>query len=93
MTDVLAYFLLSRDYEKDDYSTSYITTTIVNTRRNYCWKNFGGKLFHISTYEHIKPEEIEFIASTLEETSKFIMDTRESQTLIIQLLLKKHFER
>ncbi len=82
--DALAYSLLTMDYEKDDYNTPRIAGVITKTGEAYIGiithesiiveKIPKGKAFHISTYEHIKPAEIEFIASNSEESAKFIID-------------------
>lgn len=82
--DALAYSLLTMDYEKDDYNTPRIAGAITKSGEAYIGivthegiiveKIPEGKSFHISTYEHIKPEEIEFIASNSEEAAQFITD-------------------
>lgn len=82
--DALAYSLLTMDYEKDDYNTPRIAGAITKSGEAYIGivthegiiveKIPKGKSFHISTYEHIKPEEIEFIASNSKEAAQFITD-------------------
>ncbi len=82
--DSIALSLLSMDYEKDDFNTPRIAgaTTIggdsyigiVTHEDLIVEKVKNGKSAYISTYEHIKPQAVNFHASNAEDAAQFIMD-------------------
>ncbi len=82
--DSIALSLLSMDYEKDDFKTPRIAgaTTIqgdsyigiVTHEDLIVQKVETGKCAYISTYEHTKPQIVDFNANNAKEAAKFIMD-------------------
>jgi IMP cyclohydrolase len=82
--DSIALSLLSMDYEKDDFNTPRIAgaTTIdgdsyigiVTHEDLIVEKVENGKCAYISTYEHIKPQNVDFKAANAKEAAQFIMD-------------------
>jgi len=82
--DSIALTLLTMDYEKDDFNTPRIAgaTTmggesyigIVTKESVIVEKVNTGECSYISTYEHIKPNYVEFICSNADEAAQFIFD-------------------
>ena len=82
--DSIALSLLSMDYEKDDFKTPRIAgaTTlqgdsfigIVTHEDLIVQKVETGKCAYISTYEHTKPQIVDFNANNAKEAAEFIMD-------------------
>jgi len=82
--DSIALSLLSMDYEKDDFNTPRIAgaTTIdgdsyigiVTHEDLIVEKVENGKCAYISTYEHIKPQNVDFKAANAKEAAQFIKD-------------------
>ena len=82
--DSIALSLLSMDYEKDDFKTPRIAgaTTlqgdsyigIVTHEDLIVQKVETGKCAYISTYEHTKPQIVDFNANNAQEAAEFIMD-------------------
>lgn len=82
--DSIALSLLTMDYEKDDFNTPRIAgaTTmegdsyigIVTHEDLIVQKVETGKSAYISTYEHIKPQKVNFKANNSREAAQFIMD-------------------
>ncbi len=82
--DSMALSLLSMDYEKDDYNTPRIAgvTTIdgdsyigiVTHEDLIVEKVRDGKCAYISTYEHTRPQIVDFKATNAQEAAQFIMD-------------------
>ena len=82
--DSIALSLLSMDYEKDDFNTPRIAgaTTIdgdsyigiVTHEDLIVEKVEKGKCAYISTYEHTRPNIIDFKATNAKEAAQYIMD-------------------
>jgi IMP cyclohydrolase len=82
--DSIALTLLTMDYEKDDFNTPRIAgaTTlggdsyigIVTHEDLIVEKVRADEACYISTYEHTKPNYVEFICSDAEDAAKFIYD-------------------
>lgn len=82
--DSIALSLLTMDYEKDDFNTPRIAGASTLDGESYIGivthediivqKVEKGKSAYISTYEHIKPQSVEFIAASANQASQFIMN-------------------
>lgn len=82
--DSIALTLLTMDYEKDDFNTPRIAgaTTldgdsyigIVTHKDLIVEKVRADEACYISTYEHTKPNYVEFICSDAEDAARFIYD-------------------
>lgn len=82
--DALALSLIAMDYEKDDFNTPRIAGAITKDGEAYIGivthesvlveKVPSGKSYYISTYEQIKPDEVEFNAKNAQDAAQFIMD-------------------
>ena len=82
--DSIALTLLTMDYEKDELNTPRIAgaTTLdgesylgIVTHENVIVEKIKAKeACYISTYEHIKPEYVEFVCSDAGDAAKFIFD-------------------
>ena len=82
--DSIALSLLSMDYEKDDFNTPRIAgaTTIdgdsyigiVTHEDLIVEKVQKGKCAYISTYEHTRPNIVDFRATNAKEAAQYIMD-------------------
>ena len=82
--DSIALSLLSMDYEKDDFNTPRIAgaTTIdgdsyigiVTHEDLIVEKVQNGKCAYISTYEHTRPNIVDFRATNAKEAAQYIMD-------------------
>ncbi len=85
--DSIALTLLTMDYEKDDFNTPRIAgaTTlegesyigIVTKESVIVEKVNTDECSYISTYEHIKPNYVEFVCSSPDEAAQFIFDRGE----------------
>jgi IMP cyclohydrolase len=90
--DSIALSLLSMDYEKDDYNTPRIAgaTTldgdsyigIVTHEDLIVEKVQNGKCAYISTYEHTRPQIVDFKATDAQEAAQFIMDQGKFEAFI-----------
>ncbi|MBI5680220.1 MAG: IMP cyclohydrolase [Methanobacterium sp.] len=82
--DSIALTLLTMDYEKDDFNTPRIAGATTLDGESYIGivthegiiveKVKPQEACYISTYEHIKPNYVEFISSDAKDASKFIYD-------------------
>ena len=82
--DALGLSLLTMDYEKDDYNTPRIAGAVTLDGESYLGivthesliveKVPEGKSAYISTYEHIKPNEVDFEADNAQEAAEFIFN-------------------
>ncbi|MDO9043934.1 MAG: IMP cyclohydrolase [Methanobacteriaceae archaeon] len=81
--DALALSLMTMDYEKDDFNTPRIAGAVTKsgeayigivTHENLIVEKVPEGACYISTYEHIKPNKVEFEASNSQEASEFIMN-------------------
>ena len=82
--DSIALTLLTMDYEKDELNTPRIAgaTTLdgescigIVTRDGIIVEKVKPqKACYVSTYEHIKPEYVEFISQDADDAAKFIFD-------------------
>lgn len=81
--DALCLSLLTMDYEKDDYNTPRIAGATSMEGESYLGivthesviveKVPKGKSAYIATYEHIKPQEVDFQAGNANEAAEFIL--------------------
>lgn len=81
--DALALSLLTMDYEKDDYNTPRIAGAItldgdsylgIVTHENLVVEKVPpGKSAYIATYEHTKPQEVDFEAGNADSAAEFIL--------------------
>lgn len=84
MRDSIALTLLTMDYEKDDFNTPRIAGATSLDGESYLGivthegiiveKVRPEEACYISTYEHIKPNYVEFICSDAEDAAQFIYD-------------------
>jgi IMP cyclohydrolase len=84
LRDAIALSLLTMDYEKDDYQTPRIAGAVDPNGDSFIGiitadslivdKVPRGETRYISTYEHITPNNINFIAGTSLEAAEYIMD-------------------
>ena len=84
LRDAIAMSLLIMDYEKDDYNTPRIAGAsslngesyigIVTHESLIIEKVDYGKTCYIATYEHIKPQKVEFVVENAQEAAQFIMN-------------------
>ncbi len=82
--DSIALALLTMDYEKDDYNTPRIAGAtsldgdsyigIVTHNDIIVEKVRSSEACYISTYEHTKPNYVEFICTDAEDAARFIYD-------------------
>ena len=82
--DSIALTLLTMDYEKDDFNTPRIAGATTLDGESYLGivthegiiveKVRPDEACYISTYEHTKPNYIEFICSDAEDAAQFIYD-------------------
>jgi len=82
--DSIALTLLSMDYEKDDFNTPRIAgaTTLdgesyigIVTKESVVVERVNkDECSYISTYEHIKPNYVEFLCNSADEAAQFIFD-------------------
>ena len=82
--DSIALTLLTMDYEKDDFNTPRIAgaTTLdgesyvgIVTRESVIVEKVNtGECSYISTYEHIKPNYVDFVCGNADEAAQFIFD-------------------
>ncbi len=82
--DSIALTLLTMDYEKDDFNTPRIAGATTLDGESYIGivthegiiveKVRPAEACYISTYEHIKPNYVEFICSDADDAAKFIYD-------------------
>ncbi|MCK9150382.1 IMP cyclohydrolase [Methanobacterium alcaliphilum] len=82
--DAIALSLIAMDYEKDDFNTPRIAGAVTKDGEAYIGiithenviveKVPAGKSYYISTYEHIKPNEVKFNAEDAQGAAQFIMD-------------------
>ena len=82
--DSIALTLLTMDYEKDDFNTPRIAgaTTLdgesyigIVTKESVIVEKINtDKCSYISTYEHIKPNYVDFVCNNADEAAKFIFD-------------------
>lgn len=82
--DSIALTLLTMDYEKDDFNTPRIAGATTLDGESYIGivthegiiveKVRPAEACYISTYEHIKPNYVEFICSDAEDAAQFIYD-------------------
>lgn len=84
LRDSIALTLLTMDYEKDDFNTPRIAGATTLDGESYIGivthegiiveKVRSAEACYISTYEHIKPNYVEFICNDADEAAKFIYD-------------------
>lgn len=82
--DSIALTLLTMDYEKDDFNTPRIAGATIMGGDSYIGivtdsdliveKVRADEACYISTYEHVKPNYVEFICSDAEDAAQFIYD-------------------
>ena len=82
--DSLALSLMTMDYEKDDYNTPRIAGAVTLEGEAYIGivthqsliveKVPENKSAYIATYEHIKPNEVEFEAKNSHDAAEFILN-------------------
>lgn len=82
--DAIALTLLSMDYEKDDFKTPRIAGATTIQGNSYIGivthedlivqKVETGRCAYISTYEHTRPQIVDFKADTAKKAARFIMD-------------------
>ncbi len=82
--DALGFTLLTMDYEKDDYNTPRIAGATSLTGDAYIGivthdnliveKVPNGKAAYIATYEHVKPQIVEFCAENATGAAEFILN-------------------
>ncbi len=82
--DAIALSLIAMDYEKDDFNTPRIAGAVTKGGEAYIGivthenviveKVPEGQSFYISTYEHTKPDKVEFTAENSQEAAQFIMN-------------------
>ena len=85
--DALGFTLLTMDYEKDDYKTPRIAgaTPLIGdaylgivTHDNLIVEKIpDGKAAYIATYEHVKPQKVDFLAENAGDAAEFILDGEE----------------
>ena len=82
--DSIALALITMDYEKDDYNTPRIAGATTLKGDSYIGivthddiiveKVRSNEACYISTYEHTKPNYVEFICTDAEDAARFIYD-------------------
>jgi len=82
--DAIALSLIAMDYEKDDFNTPRIAGAVTKDGEAYIGivthenviveKVPEGQSFYISTYEHTRPDKVEFTAENSQEAAQFIMN-------------------
>ncbi len=85
--DSIAFTLLTMDYEKDDFNTPRIAGATTLDGESYIGivtkdsiiveKVNTDECSYISTYEHIKPNYVDFVCSSADEAAQFIFDRGE----------------